>query len=231
MASPEQEKLRLQSGSRVTVVGGGPVGSLQSLLLAKRGFKVDLYEKREDICTKELAEGRSYKLTLSVRGREALKEVGLENVVLEETVPIRSRMIHSQSGAVSEQHYDTKEEQCIYSIDRNRLNKLLLNYAESDPNITLNFQNQLVRGELKKKKLTFHVQTDKGKEEMETESDFIFGCDGAFSTVRHLMTGCGCFDYSQQSLKHGYKELTMPPVDGEFAMSKSSLHIWPRGSL
>ena len=225
-ASPDQEQLRPKSGSQVAVVGGGLVGSLQALFLAKRGFKVDLYEKREDIRTVEHAEGRSINLALSTRDREALKEVGLESVVLEQAIPMCSRMIHSPSGALSEQYYGTKG-QCIYTVDRLRLNKLLLSHTENDPNITLNFRYQLVRGDLMRKKLTFM----QGKKEVEVEKEFIFGCDGAFSTVRSQMMRLGQFDYSQEYIEHGYKELSMPALDGEFAMSENSLHIWPRGKF
>src|SRR5260370_1446847 len=40
------------------------------------------------------------------------------------------------------------------------------------------------------------------------------------------------FDYSQEYLSHGYKELTLPPApDGGFRMEKHALHIWPRHSF
>jgi kynurenine 3-monooxygenase len=37
-------------------------------------------------------------------------------------------------------------------------------------------------------------------------------------------------DLHQEFLPHGYKELTIPARDGEFALDPASLHIWPRGS-
>ncbi|XP_071797814.1 kynurenine 3-monooxygenase-like isoform X2 [Asterias amurensis] len=66
------------SALNVAVVGGGLVGSLEAILLAKRGFNVELYEAREDIRTLEHVSGRSINLALSVRGRAALQLVGLE---------------------------------------------------------------------------------------------------------------------------------------------------------
>ena len=228
-----------QEGSRVAVVGGGLVGSLQALFLAKAGFTVDLYERRKDIRTVEQAEGRSINLALSVRGREALKEVGLEGVVLEQALPMFGRMIHSVSGSLSKQAYGTRD-QCIYSVDRLRLNKLLLSVAEDSPSITLHFEHHLVRGDLVGKKLTFlrtgpkeqndHKDGTQGAE-TEVERDFVFGCDGAFSSVRRQMMRWGMLNYNQEYIGHGYKELTMPAVDGEFAMSEEFLHIWPRGEF
>jgi kynurenine 3-monooxygenase len=40
------------------------------------------------------------------------------------------------------------------------------------------------------------------------------------------------FNYQQDFLTHGYKELTIPPgQDGKHRMEKHALHIWPRGSF
>jgi kynurenine 3-monooxygenase len=40
------------------------------------------------------------------------------------------------------------------------------------------------------------------------------------------------FNYKQEYITHGYKELSIPPTeDGEFAMDPNALHIWPRGSF
>jgi len=40
------------------------------------------------------------------------------------------------------------------------------------------------------------------------------------------------FDYSQNYLAHGYKELSIPPgANGSWQMEKNALHIWPRKSF
>ena len=112
----------------VAVIGGGLVGPLHAILLAQKGLLVDLYEKRQDIRQRSHVGGRSINLALSVRGREALKAVGLEDTVLESAIPMNARMIHSLSGEMSAQPYG-KKGQCIYSIDRQILNELLLTKA------------------------------------------------------------------------------------------------------
>ncbi len=56
----------------------------------------------------------------------------------------------------------------------------------------------------------------------------VIGADGAFSAVRRGIQGG--MDLHQEFLPVGYKELTIPARDGEFAMDPASLHIWPRGS-
>lgn len=220
----------------VAVIGGGLVGSLQALFLAKRGFQVDLYEKRPDLRTMEQADGRSINLALSMRGRDALRELGLEDVVLQTALPMSARMIHSRSGKCSKQFYGIGG-QSIYSVDRFNLNKILLSNAEACPNVKLHFDHQLVRADLENKKLSFTRtrQTLSGMVEtsgLEVESNFIFGCDGAYSSVRRQMMRWGRMDYSQEYIEHGYKELSLPPAsDGKFAMDETCLHIWPRGEF
>jgi kynurenine 3-monooxygenase len=40
------------------------------------------------------------------------------------------------------------------------------------------------------------------------------------------------FNFKQEYISHGYKELSIPPTEsGEFAMDPNALHIWPRGSF
>jgi kynurenine 3-monooxygenase len=38
-------------------------------------------------------------------------------------------------------------------------------------------------------------------------------------------------NFSQTYQSHGYKELTLPSLDGQFQIHENSLHIWPRGGF
>lgn len=60
----------------------------------------------------------------------------------------------------------------------------------------------------------------------------VIGCDGAFSAVRrHFLQTLHGFDYSQTFIEHGYIELCIPPLNGDFQMPPNYLHIWPRGQF
>ena len=62
--------------------------------------------------------------------------------------------------------------------------------------------------------------------------DKIIGADGAFSRIRHRMQRQSNFEYSQEFMKIGYKELHIPPnADGSHKIDPHSLHIWPRGEF
>jgi len=212
------------ANKQVAVIGGGLVGTLHAIMLAQKGFLVDLYEARPDIRQLQHVRGRSFNLAISVRGREALRAVGLEDTVLEMAIPMTGRMIHSLSGKMSAQPYGRKG-QSIYSIDRRKLNELLLTNAEGKRGISVHFEHKLTRANLEEKTLVFQVGQENFQEKI-VKTDFIFGCDGVYSTVRRQMMRWGRLNYSQEYIEHGYKELTMPNED--FAFPVNYLHIWPR---
>ncbi|CAH2264575.1 kynurenine 3-monooxygenase [Pararge aegeria] len=215
----------------VAIVGGGLVGSLEALYLAKRGHRVSLYEYRDDIRNTPLARGRSINLALSIRGRRALKDVGLEDLMINQHgIPMRARMIHRPDGTTYAMPYDPRTNQCIYSVGRNYLNSILLKESENLDNVERYFNHKLVKSNFKDGSLTF-MKMDT-KESLQVNADLIIGADGAFSTVRKEMMKQPLFNFSQQYIEHGYLELCIPAdKDGGFQMPPNYLHIWPRGNF
>uniref|UniRef100_A0A8C7ZAG6 Kynurenine 3-monooxygenase n=1 Tax=Oryzias sinensis TaxID=183150 RepID=A0A8C7ZAG6_9TELE len=211
----------------VAVVGGGLVGALNACFFAKRGFNVHVFESREDIRKAKIVKGRSINLALSHRGRQALKHVGMEDKIISKGIPMHARMIHSLSGKQSPIPYGRKG-QYILSVDRANLNKELLSDAETYPNTTLNFEHKLQDWSADTGLMTFS-RSDGSKDQI--HADLIVGCDGAFSATRKQFLRRSRFNYSQTYIPHGYMELTMPPVNGEFAMKPNYLHIWPRNTF
>ena len=210
---------------KLTVVGAGLVGSLLSLYLSKRGYKVEVYERRKDPRSQKKSEGRSINLALSERGWAALKKVGISEEVLDSAIPMYRRVMHSIDGDLSFQNYG-KNGQAIYSVSRGGLNKLLIEKAESDPNIKINFNYKCISANIEAGSVVF----DNESKEIEVNNDAVFGTDGAFSKIRTAFQRRDGFSYSQEYIDHGYKELNIPPDSlGNFKMEKEALHIWPRG--
>jgi kynurenine 3-monooxygenase len=59
----------------------------------------------------------------------------------------------------------------------------------------------------------------------------VIGMDGAASAIRMSLLSTSRFNFSQEYIEHGYKELTIPPgPHGAFQIDKHALHIWPRGT-
>ena len=214
---------------RITLVGGGLAGSLAAVYLAKRGYEVDIYERRPDMRNVEIPAGRSINLALSTRGIDALKRVGLDQVVLDQAIPMAGRMMHDEKGNLAYQPYG-KDGQVINSVSRAHLNIQLLKLADEHKNVNQFFTMRCQEVDIENSICKF--TNEKTGENIEVKSDYILGSDGAYSPVRLKMMKNDRFDYSQSYTKSGYKELSITSTpDGNFAMDPDSLHIWPRGNF
>ena len=209
----------------IIILGSGLAGSLLSILLTKQGYGVQVYEKRSDPRTRAAAGGRSINLALSRRGWKALEAAGVDHQVRQQAIAMRGRMIHNPEGNTALQPYGTGG-QAIYSVSRGALNQLLLNEAERH-GVQLFFEHPCQSVDLERGQPLIH---DRRQDRLITpDADLLIGADGAYSTLRGAMQFTPRFNYSQHYIEHGYKELHIPPVAGDFAMEPHALHIWPRG--
>ena len=141
---------------------------------------------------------------------------------------MRGRMLHSPTGTIRFQPYGTRPEHTINSVSRAALNATLLDAAEALPNVRLFFGKRCVGANLEAPSAVFEDQ--ESGEAREIHADAVVGTDGAFSAIRLQMQRLEGFNYRQDYLAHGYKELVIPPAaEGGFRMEKNALHIWPRG--
>jgi kynurenine 3-monooxygenase len=213
---------------KIAIVGGGLSGSLLATCLAKRGFTIDLYERRGDMRKGKVDAGRSINLALSTRGIEALNKVGLAEQVLGEAIPMNGRQMHSVLGELTYQPYG-KEGQYINSVSRSGLNIELLELADAYENVTIHFNHRCIAADLDNNTAT--METTDGKR-VEIKADIMFGTDGAFSAIRSEMQKTIRFNYSQTYENYGYKELEIPAgPEASFLIEKNALHIWPRGEF
>jgi len=215
----------VQTSKNIAIIGSGLVGSLLSIYLKKKGHTVTVFDRRPDIRTVGFS-GRSINLAMSNRGWKSLREVGLEERIKEIAIPLDKRAMYVNGKPVYFQKYG-KDGEAIWSISRGILNRKMIDLAE-ESSVEFRFHEKVWDVNLPKAKI-FTGETEKS-EWKEYQYDLIFGCDGAFSRVRHKMQRRSRFDYSQNFIDIGYKELTIPPnEDGTHKLDKNSFHIWPRG--
>ena len=211
------------------MVGAGLIGSLLAATLAKRGFQVDLYERRPDLRKTDISAGKSINLALSDRGLRGLANVGADKDMLNISIPMHGRMLHDLEGNTNFMPYG-KEGQYINSISRGDLNMHLMDIAESTGRVNIYFNMPCVDVDLDEAKVTFKDEST--GDLVHKQYDRIFGTDGAFSVGRGKMMKTDRFSYSQYYISSGYKELSMPPVPNtKWAIDKGALHIWPRKSF
>jgi kynurenine 3-monooxygenase len=215
--------------SKFVLIGSGLAGGLLAAYLGRRGYEIDLYERRADPREGNLVGGRSINLAISTRGIHALQEIGIADEALQNAIPMRGRMIHDKSGALHFAPYDVDPKKCINSIGRGSLNTTVIEAAHRYSNVRVHFNHKCAGADIDC--ATAHLETAQGP--VTAAGDAVIGVDGAFSAVRKSMQNAiSGFQYDESYLAHGYKELSIPPgADGLWQMEKNALHIWPRKSF
>jgi kynurenine 3-monooxygenase len=217
--------------AKFVLIGSGLAGGLLAAYLGRRGYEVDLYERRGDPREGSMLEGRSINLALSTRGIRALEQIGIADEVLKHAIPMRGRMIHEKSGDLHFAPYDVDPTKHINSIGRAALNATVIEAAQRFANVRVHFNHKCTEVDLDS--ATAQLLNTSTSQELSAVADSVIGVDGAFSAVRQSMQlKIDCFEYDESYLAHGYKELTIPPgANGSWQMEKNALHIWPRKSF
>ena len=245
---------------KVVIIGAGLAGSLLSTYFAKRGIKTEVYEAQGDMRQAKTAAGRSINLALSNRGILPLKEVGMDKYMLKKAVPMHGRLIHSIDGATKLLPYSGREGEYINSVSRGGLNIALINEADKYPESTFHFNQRCVDFNCETGEAL--IENTETGENYKVKGDTLIATDGGGSVIRQAMftsKSIERFNFSQDFLNHGYKELSIPPVSigsgsdllnvvdsgpdsnvqppantvgsDLFRMEKTALHIWARNQF
>lgn len=209
---------------KVIIVGAGLAGSYMAYAMGKKGYEVVVYEKRPDPRKSNYGSGRSINLVVSHRGWTAFAYAGIEAQIREIVVPAYGRQIHDLEGNESYFPYNI-DNKAIHSISRSELNKRMVELAEELPNVEVLFDHYCTGIDFASGTATFESLGEKIK----AQAGLIVGADGANSAVRNVLMKQPRFDYSQEYIDSGYKEVHIPPAaDGSPQLNLDALHIWPR---
>src|SRR5438477_5478259 len=198
--------------TKFVLIGSGLAGGLLAAYLGRRGYEVDLYERRGDPREGNMVGGRSINLALSTRGIHALEQIGIADEVLKHAIPMRGRMIHPAGAGARTifAPYDVDPNKHINSIGRAALNTTVIEAAQRYPNVRVHFNHKCTDVDLDS--ATAQLLNTSTSQQLSAQADSVIGVDGAFSAVRQSMQlKIANFDYDESYLAHGYKELTIPP--------------------
>lgn len=214
---------------QVTIVGAGLAGALLATLLARRGHPVRVYERLPDMRSALTSAGRSINLALAARGIRALELAGVMEQVRPLLIPMPGRMLHAVDGSLTFVPYGQREHEVIYSVSRPDLNRILLDAAES-AGVQIAFRSAAVGADFRHRCLVLRDEPSGLLEER--GMDRVIAADGAGSVLRRALVSELEVPCSEELLKHGYKELQLPPTaSGAHRIEKHALHVWPRGGF
>jgi kynurenine 3-monooxygenase len=221
----ETKRMTDNSSKSLTIIGAGLAGALLATLLARRGWEVEVFERRGDPRLHGYAGGRSINLALAERGLHALRQADLDGTVLAQAVMMRGRMVHPLHGEPQLQRYGRDDSEVIWSVSRGELNIALIQAAEA-AGATLHFDRGLEHVDFDARVAAYRGDRALHRHPFRA----LLGCDGAGSTLRTQMATRAPLGERTEWLDHGYKELEIPPArDGGFRIEPNALHIWPRG--
>jgi kynurenine 3-monooxygenase len=219
----------LPSDRPINIIGAGLAGALLAVLMARRGFSVDAYDRRPDPRLEASERGRSINLALAARGIAALERAGMMERIRPLLLPMRGRMIHPVSGEAHLQPYGQRRDEVIYSVGRADLNRVLIDGAARCSGVRLRFRHSCVAA--MPESGTLRLRDELADREHDIPISPTFATDGAGSVVRSSLGRRGLLTVREDRLDHDYKELTIPARDGRHAMDPHALHIWPRGGF
>lgn len=211
---------------KVCVIGAGLTGSLLSLLLAKKGFEVDLYEKRPDIRKKLLSDNRTIAMSISARGIRGLQRANLSKEILANTLPKHSRVVHKEDGYDSTQKYGRNGD-TINTVNRTELNSQLLNEVEKTGKVNFYPNTRCNIIDADNGIVTF--TSINSNNSLSKAYRWIIGADGIFSDVRQNLERAKLVKCEMKKAKHGYRELIIPPDEKyNYRLDNQCVHVWPR---
>src|SRR3954447_18998196 len=183
--------------AKFVLIGSGLAGGLLAAYLGRRGYDVDLYERRTDPREGNIIGGRSINLAISTRGIHALEQIGIATEALQHAIPMRGRMIHDRSGELHFSPYDVDPKKCINSIGRAALNTTVIEAAQRYPNVRVHFNHKCTEIDLE----SARAQLETAEAVITARGDAVIGVDGAFSAVRESMQlKIGNFQYDESYL-------------------------------
>ena len=213
----------------VTIIGAGLAGTLLAILLARAGYPVSVFERLPDMRRTRIPAGRSINLALAARGIRPLEMAGVMEQVMPLLIPMPGRMLHATDGALTFVPYGQREHEVIYSVSRPGLNRILLDAAEQ-AGVRISFRSSAVGADFNHRCIVFRDEASGRLEDRPMRR--ILGTDGAGSVLRRSLVSELEVPCSEELLRHGYKELTLPPgPETRHLIEKNALHVWPRGGF
>lgn len=209
--------------SEICIIGAGLTGTLLSIYLAKRGYSVDVYEKRR-LQDYGRDARRSIAMSLSFRGILALDKIGIFNKIRFDSTPAYGRATHDSDDKITFQNYHMhSNSKALFTVERKRLLALLIKEAEETGNVSFLFNSSL-------EEIKFHENSIKilsNNKFYEKTYKFIIGADGVFSKTRTCLEKNHKIKAKVNTFALAYKEFHINYTSDILKELRSDyVHVW-----
>lgn len=209
---------------RITVIGAGLAGCYLAILLAKRGFEVEIFERDYPFKSTTGASKRSFNLSFYERGVRAFKAAQLWKTVKRDAVSLKGTISHPSYSPEVFSEYSFKGKPYL-AIGRAKLLEILLKEVKKYPNIKINFGTTIGYLDMKSKKITLK----KGGKIFHLRPEVVIGADGVNSVVREAI-----LKRKKASVTKDYAPWTYKEVHFDQKLTKilhlknNAMHVWAR---
>ena len=181
--------------NHLLIAGGGMVGPVMALTMAKNFAKITILEKRSRELNAKNGQS-SLQIILSERGWRTLEDIGLKKEVIKLCIPLAGRIQHHKEQLPIKELYGENEE-TISCVSRDKLHRVLLSKIKEAPNINLIYNCEATDVDLENRKLTCITASKK----TELDYDLLIGADGANSAIAQKLNNqsdriCAIEDYA-----------------------------------
>ncbi|MFC3909081.1 FAD-dependent oxidoreductase [Legionella dresdenensis] len=167
----------------VLVVGAGPVGLFCANELTRYGLKCRIIDKKEALSDKSKALG------LHIRTLDVLEDCGLLDEFLKRGHKVVQALFKSNGALIASVDFSKVASKRHYLIDlpQDQTEKILHDNL-AGKGINVEWQTELTALEQKEKSIIATLKNPE-QDNLQVEASWIIACDGAHSTLRHLVNG------------------------------------------
>jgi 3-(3-hydroxy-phenyl)propionate hydroxylase len=175
----------MQSERPIIIAGGGPVGVITALALARQGFAVHVYEAEDRVNDNPRAATTHAATLVMLEDLELVDEV-IRRGLVEPKFRIWDRV---SRNIIAEFDFGILKNDTRYpyvvQCEQHKLANMTIERLKAFPHSTVQFSSRLVEFEQHNDRVEVDIETTKGMRRL--TGSYLIGCDGGRSTVRKAL--------------------------------------------